>query len=170
MGSTAFSSFGIFELSKWSNWCRHEAFWYSVWDTCVFSLGLWRSLWCDEFQTSERRCELRLAHSWGRRHGRQGTNGVFIPSVRCLCPLYEHVWCLCFSHRVLFRSSSEGRRTRQRPKPNMWISLQIPSLLPSEVNLLIFQFGLFLGKVRATHLFLTFYNTAKHAAEVKVDE
>lgn len=50
---------------------------------CTFSClpGLWRSLWRDELQTLERRHELRLAHSWGRCHGCQGTNTTSLSCV-----------------------------------------------------------------------------------------
>lgn len=41
---------------------------------CVCIPGLRRSVWRDELQTLERRCELRLALSWGCCHGCQGTN------------------------------------------------------------------------------------------------
>lgn len=56
----------------------------------------------------------------------------------CLFPsfhLTDFVYFLFFL-RVLFRSSSEERRTRLKQRLSMWRSLQTPSQLLSEVNFL----------------------------------
>ena len=59
--------------------------------------------------------------------------GVFLPlSDLTLCENRFSV--VCFFPRVPFRSSSEGRRTRRRPRPNTWKSSPTPSQLPFEVN------------------------------------
>lgn len=102
--------------------------------TCLCIQGLRRSLWRNELQTLERRCELRLALSWGCRHGCQGTITLIFVSPAFLYFWFDSRYILfSFFLRVLFRLSSEERRTRLRPRLNTWKNSPTPSPLLSEV-------------------------------------